>query len=208
MKKFVSNFSEFLAENVKFDVHGYNKTVRDSEFKELRDMGIVGDESAPNHHKYLTYLKMEVDNAKRLMDSMDYDTAIMALEEAEDILKMLKTAVEKAMTERDDEAAADEPEEIDENGENEERKDLSMKEYWDLVQAGAIKPPDFDDQSTLPNHAKVIKWLQKDAKFMEEFIKDGNFKMVKHYVDEMEWLLSIIKKEAYDAAEEYSKENP
>jgi len=200
MSKLVYNFEEFLTEAVKFDVHGFNKSVRDPEHQELRNMGVLNTVE-PNHHKYLHYLKMEVDDAKRLMDDMNYDSAIMSLEEAESMLKMLKKAVEDAFLAKQEEDRP--PEEEEEVSEEEE---ASMKEYWDLVKAGVLPEPDFEDFKNLPSHAKWVKWIKDDGNYMLSFLKDGNFKMVRHYVNEMEWLLSKLKDAAEKAAAEQEAE--
>jgi len=201
MSKLVYNFKEFLAEAVKFDVHGFNKNVRDPEYKELRNMGVLNTVE-PAHHKYLHYLKMEVDDAKRLMDDMNYDSAIMALEEAESMLKMLKKAVEDAFIANQEENQP--PDEEEEQVTEEE--EASMKEYWDLVKAGVLPEPDFEDFKSLPSHAKWVKWIQDDGNFMMSFLKDGNFKMVKHYVNEIEWLLGKLRSSAEQAAAEQEAE--
>lgn len=200
MSKLVYNFEEFLTEAVKFDVHGFNKSVRDPEHQELRNMGVLNTVE-PNHHKYLHYLKMEVDDAKRLMDDMNYDSAIMALEEAESMLKMLKKAVEDAFLAKQEEDRP--PEEEEEVSEEEE---ASMKDYWDLVKAGVLPEPNFEDVKSLPTHAKWVKWIKDDGDFMLSFLKDGNFKMVRHYVNEMELLLSKLRSSAEKAAAEQEAE--
>ena len=200
MSKLVYNFEEFLTEAVKFDVHGFNKSVRDPEHQELRNMGVLNTVE-PNHHKYLHYLKMEVDDAKRLMDDMNYDSAIMALEEAESMLKMLKKAVEDAFLAKQEEDRP--PEEEEEVSEEEE---ASMKDYWDLVKAGVLPEPNFEDVKSLPSHAKWVKWIKDDGDFMLSFLKDGNFKMVRHYVNEMELLLSKLRSSAEKAAAEQEAE--
>lgn len=199
MSKLVYNFEEFLTEAGKFDVHGFNKSVRDPEHQELRNMGVLNTVE-PNHHKYLQYLKMEVDDAKQFMDDMNYDSAIVALEEAETMLKMLKKAVEYAVL------AKQEEEEDEDEDQVTEEEEVSMKEYWDLVKAGVLPEPDFEDFKSLPSHAKWVRWIKDDGNHMLSFLKDGNFKMVRYYVREMEWLLSKLKDSAEKAAAEQEAE--
>lgn len=202
MSNLVYTFEEFVNESSrKLDVHGYNKAVRDPNRAELAAAGIDVSLKTPLHHDYVRFIKSEIDSAKRLMDEMNYDTAIMALEEAEYMLKQLKEAVIKAdLYRQEEEPVQDE----DDESVTEEEK-TSMRTYHELLKGGVLPKPDMEDFKNLPEHYKWFRWLKDDANFLVDRLQDGNFRMVNHYVKEMEWLLSKVKDLAEEAASEEAK---